>query len=74
MFIVSRTFTLAHQLVHLVKFMAAPQFVHLVKFMAGFMFLKSLMKGREVVVGGWQATIRGGGKHILMLLQLMEAL
>jgi len=36
--------------------------------MAGFMFFKNLMKGREVVEGVWQATIRGGGKRILMLV------
>ncbi|KAK7303521.1 hypothetical protein RJT34_14428 [Clitoria ternatea] len=43
--------------------------------MAVFMLFNSLMKGRKVVIGVWQATIGGGGgKHILMLLQLMEAL
>jgi hypothetical protein len=36
--------------------------------MTGFMFFKSLMKGREVVVGVLQAIIRGGGRHILILL------
>ncbi|GAU21369.1 hypothetical protein TSUD_189560 [Trifolium subterraneum] len=30
--------------------------------------------GREVFVGVLQAKIRGGGRHILMVLKLMEAL
>ena len=34
------------------------------------MFFKNLMKGREAVVGVWQATIKGGGKHFLM--QILE--
>jgi hypothetical protein len=42
--------------------------------MTGFMLLKSLMKGREAAVGVLQAIIRGGGRHILMVLKLMEAL
>lgn len=32
------------------------------------MFFKNLMKGREAVVGVWLATIKGGGKRILMQL------
>lgn len=39
---------------------------------AGFMFLKSLMKGREAVVGVWLAIIREEEKHFLILL-LMQA-
>lgn len=35
--------------------------------LAGFMLFKSLMREREVVVDGWLAIIRGGGKHILRL-------
>jgi len=45
-----------------------------VNFLTGFMFFKSLMKGREVVEGVWQATIGGGEKLILMSLLLMKAL
>lgn len=36
-------------------------------FLAGFMLFKSLMREREVVVGGWLVIIGGGGKHILTL-------
>lgn len=38
---------------------------------AGFISFRSLMKEREVVEGAWQATIKGGGKQIMMLF-LME--
>ena len=37
-------------------------------FFAGFMPFKSLMKGREVVVDVWLATIKGEGRLILILL------
>lgn len=40
--------------------------------LAGFMFLKSLMKGKEVAAGVWKVIIDGEERHILKM-QLMES-